>query len=81
MDSLTTAYDVVVVECGDAEPDSIRRLIGGGTEVLVSVLESDDAAVTETADRLKASGYSTVTLVSPSAPQPPRPPLSDRSAA
>jgi Mrp family chromosome partitioning ATPase len=81
MDSLTTAYDVVVVECGAAEPDSIRRLIGSGTEVLVSVLESDDVAVTQTADRLKASGYSTVTLVSPSAPKPPRPPLSDRSAA
>ena len=81
MESLTTAYDVVVVECGAADPDSIRRLVGAGTEVLVSVLESDDVAVTETADRLKASGYSTVTLVSPVTTQPPRPPLSDRSAA
>jgi exopolysaccharide transport family protein len=81
MDSLTTAYDVVVVECGAADPESIRRLIGAGTEVLVSVLETGDVAVTDTADRLKASGYSTVTLVSPAAPQPPRPPLSDRSAA
>jgi Mrp family chromosome partitioning ATPase len=81
MDSLTTAYDVVVVECGPADPDSIRRLVGVETEVLVSVLESDDVAVTETAGRLKASGYSAVTLVSPATSQPPRPPLSDRSAA
>jgi Mrp family chromosome partitioning ATPase len=81
MESLTTAYDIVIVECGAAEPDAIRRLVGAGTEVLVSVLESDDRSVTETADRLKASGYSTVTLVSPATTQPPRPPLSDRSAA
>lgn len=39
MDLLTTAYDLVVVECGPADPDAIRRLVGSGTEVLVSVLE------------------------------------------
>jgi uncharacterized protein involved in exopolysaccharide biosynthesis/Mrp family chromosome partitioning ATPase len=81
MESLTTAYDVVVVECGPADPDSIRRLVGAGTEVLMSVLEADDVSVTEAADRLRASGYSAVTLVSPAMSQPPRPPLSGRSAA
>ena len=28
MDSLTTAYDVVVVECGPADAEAIRRLVG-----------------------------------------------------
>jgi exopolysaccharide transport family protein len=81
MDSLTTAYDVVVVECGPADPEAIRRLVGSGTEVLVSVLQTDDKAVTDAADGLKASGYTGLTLVSPAASLPPRTPLTGRSAA
>jgi len=81
MDSLTTAYDVVVVECGPADPEAIRRLIGAGTEILVSVLETDDGAVSEAADRLKANGYQAVTLVSPVGYVPPHTPQSGRSAA
>jgi Mrp family chromosome partitioning ATPase len=80
MDSLTTAYDLVVVECGAAEPEAIRRLVGAGTEIMVSVLETDDEAAAA-ADGLRASGYYTVMLVSPAAPATPRPPLSGRSAA
>jgi tyrosine-protein kinase Etk/Wzc len=70
-----------VVECGPADPEAIRRLVGAGTEILVSVLETDENAVTETADRLKASGYEAVTLVCPASALPPRPPLSGRHAA
>ena len=81
MDSLTTAYDVVVVECGPADPEAIKRLVGTGTEILVSVLEPEDRSVTETADSLKASGYQAVTLVSPVGYEPPHTPLSGRSAA
>jgi uncharacterized protein involved in exopolysaccharide biosynthesis/Mrp family chromosome partitioning ATPase len=81
MDSLTTAYDVVVVECGPADPEAIRRLVGAGTEILVSVLEMDDKSVSAAADSLKASGYQGVTLVSPADYLPPRSPLSGRSAA
>lgn len=81
MDSLTTAYDVVVVECGPADPAAIQRLVGAGTEILVSVLETDDKAVTETARSLKANGYQGVTLVSPTGYMPPHSPLSGRRAA
>ena len=80
MESLTTAYDVVVVECGPADAEAIQRLIGPGTEILVSVLETTDTAVTEAADSLKANGYPGVTLVSPAGHEPP-PPLSGRRAA
>lgn len=81
MDSLTTAYDLVVVECGPADPEAIRRLVGSGTEVLVSVLEAGDQAVSETATNLRAKGYDAVTLVSPVGHTPPRSPLSGRSRA
>ena len=52
-----------------------------GTEILVSVLEPDDAAVAETAADLAAGGYSNLTLVSPSGYEPPVSPMPDRSAA
>ncbi len=81
MNSLTTAYDVVVVECGPADAEGIRRLVSDGTEILVSVLEPDDAAVAETAADLAAGGYSNLTLVSPSGYEPPVSPMPDRSAA
>ena len=80
MESLTTAYDVVVVECGPAEPDAVKRLVGPGTEILVSVLETDDTAVTETARHFRESGYQGVTLVSPAGYEP-LPPLSGTRAA
>ena len=81
MKSLTTAYDVVVVECGPADAEGIKRLVSDGTEILVSVLEPDDVAVTETAAELAAGGYSKLTLVSPSGFEPPVSPVPDRSAA
>jgi Mrp family chromosome partitioning ATPase len=81
LNSLTTAYDVVVVECGPAEAESIRRLVSDGTEVLVSVIGSDDANVAETAAALEASGYGDLILVKPAGHLPPHPPVPDRSAA
>ena len=81
MSSLTTAYDVVVVECGPADAEGIRRLVSDGTEILVSVIETSDAAVAETAADLAAGGYNKLTLVSPSGHEPPVSPMPDRSAA
>ena len=80
MELLTTAYDVVVVECGPADPDAVKRLVGPGTEILVSVLETDDTAVTETAKIFREHGYQGVTLVSPAGHELP-PPLSGTRAA
>lgn len=81
LNSLTTAYDVVVVECGPAEAESIRRLVSDGAEVLVSVIGSDDANVAETAAALEASGYGDLMLVTPAGHVPPHPTMPDRSAA
>jgi Mrp family chromosome partitioning ATPase len=81
LNSLTTAYDVVVVECGPAEAASIRRLVSDGAEVLVSVIEPDDPNVGEMAAALEASGYGDLMLVTPAGHLPPHPPVPDRSAA
>lgn len=79
MQSLTTAYDLVVVECGPADADGIRRLVGEATEVFVSVLEPSDA-VTDAAVKLIESGYPDLVLVTPAGHGKPGAPLG-RSAA
>lgn len=81
MDSLTTAYDVVVVECGPTDAEGIRRLMSDGAEVLVSVLEPTDAAIGDTASALRERGYSKLTLVTPASYPTPHAPMPGRSAA
>jgi Mrp family chromosome partitioning ATPase len=81
MDSLTTAYDVVVVECGPTDAEGIRRLVGKDSEILLSVLEPGDAAIADTAAALRERGYGELTLVTPAGHQPPHSPVPDRSAA
>ena len=79
MQSLTTAYDLVVVECGPADAQGIGRLVGDGTEVLLSMLEADDQ-VTQAAVKLIENGYPNLTLVTPIGHEPPGSP-GRRSAA
>jgi Mrp family chromosome partitioning ATPase len=81
LNSLTTAYDVVVVECGPADADSIRRLVADGSEVLVSAIEPADENVAEAAAALEAGGYGNLILVTPSGHMPTHPPVPDRTAA
>ena len=80
MQSLTTAYDVVVVECGASDAEGIRRLVADGTEIMVSVIEPDDETAA-TAAALKARGYGRVMLVSPANHNSPDAPNPGRSAA
>ncbi|CAG0978675.1 MAG: chain-length determining protein [Rhizobiaceae bacterium] len=81
MNSLTTAYDVVVVECGPADGDSIRRLVAGATEVMVSVIEPSDEVVARAAADIEAKGFGRPTLVTPAGHIPPSSPMPGRSAA
>lgn len=81
MNSLTTAYDMVVVECGPADAEGVRRLVAPGSEVLISVIEPTNEAVQMAANDLRAGGYNDLHLVSPVGYEPPHPPADDRSAA
>ena len=81
MESLTTAYDVVIVECGPADADGIRRLVSDGTQVFVSALELEDRSIAATAANLAEGGYAGVLMVKPETIEPPPAPLPSRSAA
>lgn len=55
--SLTTAYDIVVVECGPAETDGLRRVVGDASEVLIGVIDADDERVRAASESLFGAGY------------------------
>lgn len=80
LESLNTAYDLVLVECGPADPASIARLAGDATEIVVSVLEPGADHVEESAAALKAAGYDRLLKATPVGYMAP-PPVSGRSAA
>lgn len=80
MQSLTTAYDLVIVECGAADARGIGRLTAEGAEVLVSVIEPVEA-VTQTAASLIERGYRDLTLVTPVGYVEPGSPMSGRRTA
>jgi exopolysaccharide transport family protein len=80
MQSLTMAYDLVVVECGPTDAQGVRRVVGEHTEVFVSVLEARQSAADATA-RLIENGFRDVTLVSPDGQGTPGAPWPGRSAA
>jgi uncharacterized protein involved in exopolysaccharide biosynthesis/Mrp family chromosome partitioning ATPase len=81
LNSLTTAYDVVVVECGAADPENIGRLVSDDSTVLVGVVGSAAGNVAETTAGLEAEGYEDFLLVTPAGQEPSYPPRSGRSAA
>ncbi len=64
LQSLGTAYDLVVVECGPADADGIRRLVGADTSLLVSAIEPGDE-VEKAAAALVAAGLDRPTIVTP----------------
>jgi exopolysaccharide transport family protein len=80
MQSLTTAYDLVVVECGPTDAQGIGRLVGDDTEVFLSMLEADDQ-VTQAAVKLIENGYPNLTLVTPVGHEPPGTPVPGRRSA
>lgn len=64
VDSLTAAYDIVLIECGPADADSIGALVTDDSQVIVSLIEADED-IARAADELIAAGYSRTMVVTP----------------
>jgi len=80
LESLTTAYDIVVVECGPIDADGIRRLVGEGTEIFISMLEPDEDVLLAV-DNLREGGYHGFILVTPAGYELPTSPVPGRNVA
>ncbi len=57
MESLTTAYDLVIVESGATDEEGLDRLVAQRTVVMVGVVEAEHEAVAETTKRLEDAGF------------------------
>lgn len=79
IESLSAAYDVVIIECGAVDAQGIGRLMSSDTQVLVSMIDPEAGELAaETAEELRESGIATPILVSPAGgSMPPAPPGRD----
>lgn len=60
-DALTGAYDIVIIECGRAEPRSLARLTRNNpAQIVLSLANSDDEAVQAQLAEFRKSGYGDV---------------------
>ncbi|WP_173931415.1 Wzz/FepE/Etk N-terminal domain-containing protein [Chelativorans sp. Marseille-P2723] len=74
MNSLTIAYDVVVVECGSADAGALKTLSEDDAQLFVSVLEPDEKDVAKITEALKKKGFKEPLLVTPKNYVPPAAP-------
>ncbi len=66
LDSLNTAYDIVLIDGGPSGPDAVRRLIGEDTRIVVSAMRPTDE-VGALAGELADAGMGEPMIVVPSA--------------
>ena len=82
LDSLATVYDVIVIECGPANAAAIKKLVGEGGAVMVSVLDpTDDGYRGSRMTDMRGAGYKDVTLVTRKGTRLPTAPVPGRSAS
>lgn len=80
MDSISSVYDIVIVECGPANSAGVKRLLNGrNVEMIFSVIHPEKTLITEYLTDFYAGGFETLLMMSPGAGAPPTHP--DRSAA
>jgi uncharacterized protein involved in exopolysaccharide biosynthesis len=65
INSLISAFDMVIVECGASTPAGIQRLVMPGSGLLVSFIDADSKAVMSAMTELIAAGYDDLNLVTP----------------
>lgn len=75
LNALTTAYDIVIVECGPANAKGIARLVTPDAEIIMSVIDPQDPSIVRSASALQDAGYEDILLVTPigTMPNPPQP--------
>lgn len=72
IDSLADAYDTVIVECGPAEVEGVRRLTRGQeTDIILSLPGAEEDEIVDLIDAFGEAGYSEVVLMTGEGGEPP----------
>jgi Mrp family chromosome partitioning ATPase len=69
-DSLATAYDLVIIECGHATADALERVAGTDSIIMVSALDLHDRLVAGMIKELAAAVLGKAVLVTPAGSVP-----------
>ncbi len=73
--SLSDAYDAVIVECGPAEVEGVRRLTHGQeTDIILSIPGADEDEIVELIGAFGEAGYNEIVLMTGEGSEPPRHP-------
>ena len=65
INSLISAFDMVIVECGASTPAGMKRLVLPGSGLLISFIDAESKAVMSAMTELIAAGYDDLNMVSP----------------
>lgn len=72
IDSLSDAYDTVIVECGPAEVEGVRRLTRGQeTDIILSIPDADEDAIVDLIGAFGEAGYTEIVLMTGEEGEPP----------
>lgn len=73
IDSLSDAYDTVIVECGPAEVEGVRRLTRDrDTDIILSIPDADEDAIVDLIGAFGEAGYTEIVLMTGEEDEPPR---------
>ncbi|MFZ1774822.1 MAG: exopolysaccharide transport family protein [Rhizobiaceae bacterium] len=81
LEALSSAYEIIVVECGSSDADGLARLISEDAEIVLSVLDDTDPAVLTAAAGLVEAGYDDMMIVTAAGALPPKKPGRQRAVA
>ena len=81
IEAVADVYEIVVVECGPANSDGVKQLLGhkDGVEMIFSVVQPDEKLITEYLTDFYSEGFDNLLMMSPGAGKSPNKP--GRSAA
>ena len=72
IDSLSDAYDAVIVECGPAEVEGVRRLTRGQeTDIILSIPGADEDEIVDLIGAFGEAGYNEIVLMTGEGSEPP----------
>ena len=82
IDSLSDAYDTVIVECGPAEVEGVQRLTRGQeTDIILSIPDADEDAIVDLIGAFGEAGYTEIVLMTGEDGEPPHYPGHRAAAA
>jgi exopolysaccharide transport family protein len=81
MDALSSAYDLVVVDCGPTDASGLKRLATTESEIVIAMVEPNSSQVVAAAEDLVAGGYEDVLIVTGGNVDAPLPPTPNRNRA